>query len=509
MSGILETAAVVLAVAAGFVPAALRWLRVAQREHYLAGSATRFAARWTRASPVVNGAGLAILAALIGVGIFVGLHPLLLTLGASVLAFWPYGLPVRGRTAPLAWTARLRRLAGALAVAFAVIVAAGVVAGRPGMAVLAGSLAVPLLVDAALLALGPVERRLTEKWVDSARRRLAGVAPLVVAITGSYGKTSTKEFVRHLLGATHAVVASPGSFNNRLGLARTINDHLTPGTQVLVAEMGAYGKGEIADLCSWIRPTIGVITAIGPVHLERFGSLDNVAAAKAEIVADAEVAVLNVDHPALAELAGRLGPGTRVVRCSAQDPAADVHAGPDGAVRTGGEPLGAYDADAHHGGNVACAVAAALAAGVPREVVAARIAGLPGAEHRASVVTGDAGVVIVDDTYNANPAGARAALELIGSLGDDGSRRLVVTPGMVELGPRQAQENEAFAREAAGVADELVLVGLTNRKALLRGAGDAQVTMVGTRDQAVAQVKVRAGPGDVVLYENDLPDHYP
>ncbi len=497
-------AAVAAAVIAG-VPAALRWLRVAQREHYLAGSATRFALRWARLDLQL----LAVAGGLVVVAAIWGSHPLITLGAATLLVFFPSGLSVRGRTSPLAWTWRLRRVAAALVVLFAAVVALGALAGRPGAAVLVAVLAVPLLVDAALAVLAPVERRLTRKWVDAARRRLADVQPLVVAITGSYGKTSTKEFVRHLLGATHAVVASPGSFNNRLGLARTINDHLSPGTQVLVAEMGAYGRGEIAELCSWIRPTVGVITAIGPVHLERFGSLDNVAAAKAEIVADAEVAVLNVDHPALAELADRLSSAKRVVRCSAHDESAVVCAGPDGRVLAGGEPLGSFAAAEHHGGNVACAIGAALACDVPAEVVAGRLATLPGADHRASVVTGDAGVVIVDDTYNANPAGAQAALELIGTLGDERSRRVVVTPGMVELGPRQEAENTAFAREAARVADELVVVGQTNRRALLHGARDGKVTAVDTREQAVDWVKTITAAGDVVLYENDLPDHYP
>ncbi len=499
--------AVLLAVVtlAGAAPAALRWLRVAQREHYLAGSGLRFAARWARSGPP-NGMLVAAIAADVVVAFWV---PLVALAGTALLAIWPVGLSLRGRTSPLRWTARLRRLAGGVAVLYGAAVGLALAAGAPVARSLAAAFAMPALVDLALAALQPVEHRLASKWVDRARRRLAEVAPLVVAITGSYGKTTTKEYVRHLLAGTHAVVASPASFNNRLGLARTVNEQLAPGTQVLVAEMGAYRRGEIAEMCAWVRPRIGVITALGPVHLERFGSLENVAAAKAEILDGAEVAVLNVDHPELAELAGRLPGGTRVYRCSAADPTADV-AVIGGEVHVSGRRLGTVEGDGAHPGNVACAVAAALACGVPEGMLAGRLAGLPHPDHRASVVTGGNGVLIIDDTYNSNPAGAKAALDLVASLSGPDARSVVVTPGMVELGPRQHDENVAFAKEAAGVADDLVVVGRTNRGALLEGAGGAvAVTVLDDRDAAVAWVGREVGAGDVVLYENDLPDHYP
>ncbi len=501
----MTAALVAVVTGAGAVPAALRWLRVAQREHYLAGSALRFAARWARSGPPNPIVAAAIVA---DAAVAVWVPPVALA-GAALLAIWPVGLSLRGRTSPLRWTARLRRLAAAVALLYGVAVGAALLTGAPVALALAAAAAMPALVDAGLAVLSPIEHRLASKWVDQARRRLADVQPLVVAITGSYGKTTTKEYARHLLAGTHAVVASPASFNNRLGLARTINEQMAPGTQVLVAEMGAYRRGEIAEMCEWVRPRVGVITALGPVHLERFGSLDNVAAAKAEILDGAQVAVLNVDHPELAELADR-GAGTmRVYRCSAADPAADV-AVVGGVVHVAGRPLGPVAADGAHPGNVACAVAVALACGAPEEIVASRLAGLPHPDHRASVVTGGSGVLIVDDTYNSNPAGAKAALELVASLAGPDARSVVVTPGMVELGPRQHDENVAFARQAAGVADDLVVVGRTNRRALLEGAGGAvAVTVLDDRDQAVAWVGKEVGAGDVVLYENDLPDHYP
>jgi len=318
------------------------------------------------------------------------------------------------------------------------------------------------------------------------------VDPTVVAITGSYGKTSTKGYVAHLLGATKNVVASPASFNNRAGLARTINEHLAPGTDVLVAEMGTYGPGEIRDMCAFVPPEIGAITAIGPVHLERMKTESAIAEAKAEIAEKAGVVVLNVDDPHLAALADRLDAdgGKKVVRVTA----ADGIGGPDGAPAA----------------NVAIAVAIAQEVGVPDDVIADRLASLPIADHRLTTSTGSTGFTAIDDTFNANPAGSRAALDALERHG--GNRRIVITPGMVELGPRQADENaEVAAAVATSGASHLVVVGQTNKAALRRGAARGRITvvLVDTRDEAVEWVQENLGPGDTVLYENDLPDHYP
>ncbi len=495
--------------AAGLVAAGLagvRWLRVAQREHYVPGSVTRFARRWWGRDPNWVIAAQVVLCVL--------LAAVMLPLGISAaigVAIGPFGLGLRGRTSKLAWTSRLRRLAmvwsGLHLIVLGLAVAVGVGAF---FSVLLAALT-PVLVDAALFVTAPLERRMVQPFVQRAAARLKQVHPTVVSITGSYGKTSTKGYVAHLVAATRSVVASPASFNNRAGLARAVNEQLVPGTEVFVAEMGTYGKGEIAELCSWCRPDIAVITAIGPVHLERMGSEEAIAEAKAEILEEARVAVLNVDHPLLEALATRQAQaGQRVVRCSATSGDADV-AVIDGEVRAPGRLVGSLTDHDAPPTNVACAVAVAMELGVPDDVIAARLGSLPTAKHRLSVTTGSSGAVVVDDTYNANPAGAARALAVLSSHSSPEGRRVVVTPGMVELGRRQRHENASFAAAAAANASHVVVVGATNRRALLDGAarGPAEVVVVGTRDQAVAWVREHVGAGDAVLYENDLPDHFP
>jgi UDP-N-acetylmuramoyl-tripeptide--D-alanyl-D-alanine ligase len=190
-------------------------------------------------------------------------------------------------------------------------------------------------------------------------------------------------------------------------------------------------------------------------------------------------------------------------------------------------------------GNVAVAVAVALELGVPLEMIGRRLASLPGAPHRLEAAVAAGGCLVLDDTYNANPVGAATALRTLETMAPPSGRRVVVTPGMVELGPLQVEENASFARAVAAVADALVVVGRTNRRALLAGArtaaadgtqsadddgaprtadagppsaaraGRLRCVLVPSRAEAVAWVRDHLGPGDIVLYENDLPDHYP
>ena len=494
---------------AGLVAAAcagIRWLRVAQREHYVPGSVIRFADRWWWTgrnrvlTPVV----------LLGVVLTIWASPLGLVAVAGLIV-GPLGLSLRGRTSRLAWTRRLRTLAGVWLVLHLLVVGVGAWSGQAAVASVLAAFLTPLLIDAALALTAPLERRLARPFVDRAARRLEQVRPKIVAITGSYGKTSTKVYVAHLLAATRTVVATPASFNNRAGLARAVNEHLVPGTEVFVAEMGTYGKGEIAELCSWCPPDVAVITAVGPVHLERMGTEEAIVEAKAEVLERAPVAVLNVDHPFLQRLADeRAATGQRVVRCSATSSRADV-AVVGSQVCVAGRGVGGLEGVDAAPTNVACAVAVALELEVAPEVIAARLATLPTAQHRLTVVTGESGATVVDDTYNANPAGAARALDVLVGQSSPGGKCVVVTPGMVELGPRQEVENAAFAAAAARVCAHLVVVGHSNRWALLEGAkeGRAEVVVVDTRDEAVAWVREHVGAGDAVLYENDLPDHYP
>ena len=485
--------------------AAPRWLRVAQREHYLPGSVTWTEQLWVSRYPktwliwgavVVNYAG----------GVF-GSDALFLS-AAVLAAVIPPKLPYRGRTSKLAWTPRVRRLTLVLAL---VVLLVGIWA--PGLAA-ATTLFVTALVDVALWLVRPIEKRLSATFLEQAKQKVSRVRPTVVAITGSYGKTTTKNYLAHLISETHTVLASPASFNNAMGLSRAVNEGLVPGTEVFVAEMGTYGPGEIRGLCEVFPPDVAVMTAIGEVHLQRMRSRERVLAAKAEITENARVVVLNVDDDLLVGLADKLvAQGKEVIRCSVTDATADV-AIVDGKVRVRGAALGAaHLPPSVHPLNAACALGAALALGDDPKVLVKRLKSLPTVAHRLEPIEQPGGSWILDDTYNSNPVGAAEAVRRAAALAStSGGRVHVVTPGMVELGVVQAERNEALGkavREAG--AGSLVVVGLTNAAALRRGGsgGSTEVLEVPTREDGVRLVESRARAGDVVLFENDLPDHYP
>ncbi len=519
-------AATITTSVAGAVLAGLRWLRVAQREHYLSGSLLRFTRRWWGRDPLHLLAALCAVGSVIAEGFVAGIG----ILGAIVVGAGPIGLGLRGRSDRLRWTRRLATIATIAAVEYGTAVGLAAALGglRLAATVLAGgAVGAPIILEIALLVDRPLVGVLAHPYLRRAAEKLDRIDPVVVGITGSYGKTSTKNYVTHLLSGTYRVVASPRSFNNRAGLARAVNETLVAGTEVFVAEMGAYGLGEIASLVSWLAPRVAAITAIGPVHLERFRSLDRTLAAKSEILPGAQVAVLNVDDERLARLADVVATtGRRVIRCSAVDQHGDVAviAGTSRAeLYLAGSPVGGLVLDDRRPlalTNVACAAGIALALAVPVTDIVTRLGSLPSVDHRLQVATSPTSVVVLDDTFNANPAGVRLALAALERNSAFGARKVVVTPGMVELGSDQRIENETFGREVASVATDLVVVGTTNRHALLAGVATAgqparpdgqglRVVTVDSRAAAVAWVRRELRAGDVVLYENDLPDQYP
>ena len=491
----------------GSLLSGIRWLRVAQREHYLSLSASRFALRWWRLG-IVN--PLMILIA-VGAALISIWFASSCIITAAMMALGPIGLGLKGRTSSLAWTRRLRTVASVATLLICGLFLA--VRQFEASPVLYGSIAisVPFLIDATLALLKPVEQKFARSYVTQAANTLERVNPIRIAITGSYGKTTIKGYVRHLLSESHSVVASPASFNNSAGLSRAVNEHLHSGTDIFVAEMGTYGPGEIADLVSWVRPSISVLSAIGPVHLERFGDLDTIVSSKSEIFATSKTAIVNIDAHGLTEEAERLqASGINVVKCSEKDSTADVFVrSEDGLTVTvsNHQIVTNLRIDAAPT-NVACAVAVAIALEIPAATIALRLATLPAADHRRQIVPSDSGATIIDDTYNSNPAGAAAALKTLTGL--QANRKVVVTPGMVELGNRQNPENRRFGVDASLIADDLLIVGRTNRRALVNGSrdGTARVHLLPNRDEAIRWVRENLTAGDAVLYENDLPDHY-
>ncbi len=368
------------------------------------------------------------------------------------------------------------------------------------------------LADLSLGFLWYLERNLSMKFVRQAQQRLAKVKPTVVAITGSYGKTSTKGYVAHIVGASHSTMASPASFNNLMGLSRTINEHLVAGTSVFVAEMGMNAEGRIRELTNWF-PRISPLLRSSAKHTwSDWGQRGDIPG-QIRDHGESSVVVLPVDQKELRALADKCErQGKEVIRVSAQGKKADVIVDPDLGTITYGPGASPRPMDMPpfgHAVNVAVALGIAWKLEVPLDQVLSRVAHLPVAAHRAEVATHDDGVAIIDDTYNSNPSGAKHAVESAARLAKERKAPLVVvTPGMVELGPVQVERNSQLAASVVKAGGTLVVVGRTNRKALVKGAG-GKADVFDTRGDAVTHALQIAGDQGVILYENDLPDHYP
>ena len=510
----------VATMTSGVVTAALmnlKWVRVAQRVHYLPREVARLERLWFDRQPLGalwwGGAAILALTSVQG-SAWLNMPELawLAVIAPLMILPTPWRLPFRGVTSPLAWTPRAQRAyAGIFVLQLALGTLTVVVLGPAG--VLIPLLFTANLADLALGFLWYLERNLTMKFVSQAQRKLKRVKPRVVAITGSYGKTSTKGYVATLVGGTHSTVASPASFNNLMGLSKTINEHLVAGTSVFVAEMGMNAEGRIRELSNWFPPDIAAITVIGEAHMERLGSKEAIFRAKAEITEKAPTVVLPIDQSELRTLADKCARAKKtVITVSAQGKKADIVLDPDlGTVKYGpqDQPSPMEIPPFGHGVNIAVALGIAWALDVPKAEALARLAHLPVADHRAQVGEITQGVAIIDDTYNSNPVGAQHAVTSGAQLAKKRKGPfVVVTPGMVELGPVQFERNKKLASSIVKAGGTLMIVGRTNRKALLLGA-QGEASVFDSRPDAVSAALQAAGTTGVILYENDLPDHYP
>jgi UDP-N-acetylmuramoyl-tripeptide--D-alanyl-D-alanine ligase len=503
------------------------WATVSQIEHYIAGRATRTASRWLALDRAAQLQAAAVVVTAL-VCVFLPYSSSISVIGVAVAAAWPARLCWRiWRTKRPVLTRRFWRLAAAAACLIALGVAGFTQLPEQARSVAAPVLALvlgPAVLDASAALLAPVERALARQFVVAARKKLRSISPTVIAITGSYGKTSVKNHLAHLISDVRQTSWTPASYNNLLGISRAINQGLTPGTEVFIVEMGTYGPGEIAEMTKNFPASIACITAIGDVHLERMGSRANILLAKSEIVENCETAVLCVDYPELAELADHLRqsrPDLRVLRVSAAaGTEADVSVtehGDEWLLRLGEETHLVRIPEDAVPQNVALACALAHAAGAPATAVVRAIPTLPAVSHRAVVQSSPGLPSVIDDTFNSNPQGARLALSRAQKLAATSQGRLfVISPGMVELGDKQFVENETFAFDVAQSSAEFLIVGKINQEALTKGflrgrgdAGDRHPNLASSRDDAANSVLALASEADVILFENDLPVTYP
>lgn len=353
-----------------------------------------------------------------------------------------------------------------------------------------------VVVGDATAALGLIARAVLDRQDDLT----------VIGITGSQGKTSAKDLVARVLADAGATASTAGSLNNELGVPLTVLG-IEPGTRFLVLEMGARGIGHIATLCGIAPPDIGVVLNVGSAHIGEFGSVDNIAVAKGELVealGEDGVAVLNADDVRVAGMASRTA--GRVITFGLRGTVAlsDVdlddlgqprftltHA--DQSIATSIPQIGA-----HHASNAAAAAAVGIAAGLDLAGIGRSLAGATVAApmRMARTVRAD-GVVVINDAYNANPDSMAAALRAVAALAR-GGRTYAVLGEMLELGPEGPEAHRGVGRLAAELGIDSVVVVGDGAAGIAEGAG-SRAHRVADVDEAVSFVTERLEPFDVVI----------
>ncbi len=395
-------------------------------------------------------------------------------------------------------------------------------------------LTAPLILIGGNLLMTPVEAYFRQRFIQQAQRTLQAVHPTVIGITGSYGKTSTKSYLAHILNGRFKAYPTPKSYNTLMGVCLAINNDLANDLSVdyFICEMGAYVEGEIKRICDLTHPTIGVVIEVGPQHLERFGSVENIAKAKYEIIkalpADG-VGIFNWDNPYIREMFERGYPQTRIAISKEIDPKNTPPNGPrliaSGISETlDGMTFAVSDMESgqselfstpllgqHNITNILLATAIALHEGMSLKDVAWRVSNLQPAESRLVRQTTAQGITIINDAYSANPVGAVEALRVLGM--HTQGRRLLITPGMVELGELMESENQKLGETAARYATDVILVGEQQTQPIKNGLVAAgfsaqNLQVVNTLAESVTWYQEHLQPGDTVLFLNDLPDTY-
>jgi UDP-N-acetylmuramoyl-tripeptide--D-alanyl-D-alanine ligase len=467
----------------------------------------------------------------------VGIAIAWLASAAAAQFTWRWTSPKR----PLVMTARMRRLliaGGFLAVVLAAGLALGIVTLHPVISailvLIAGGVVTGLseiLLVAANVVTKPAEARIRRHYLGLAAARMKMVDPVVVAVVGSFGKTSTKHILAQLLQPNVNTLPTRKSFNTLMGVTRVINEDLTPEHRVFVVEMDAYAEGEIAAMSDLVHPRMAIITAIGPQHMERFGTIERIAGAMYEVAsalpADGTLIVYTGDQ-AGAVLAERARADQRhLIRYALADDAetvdADVVASSIRIDSHGGAFRWRWDAEGldrevtipllgrHQVANVSAALAAVRTLGYSIDDAITAAASLEQVEHRLELMASAGPLTVIDDSYNANPVGVHNGLEVLAAMG--GAHKFLVTPGLVELGSVETEENRRYGEHAAKVCDHVIVMSAKTSAALCAGLRDGgmsedRIHVVDTLDEATMLLQMLSRPGDVVLFANDLPDTY-
>ena len=513
------------------VPALIRQFQMLQQNSYFA---VRYL-RWYRSAfDVSNILGIAVAAAgavtvFFRISATAGASGLLLS--AVLIAFLAVNAAVslklnKKSIKKLVFTARVKRMLTAGCVLFLLLAALAVIfggkAGKTLSAVLFFISALPELGTLILLLLmKPVEKAVSQYYINDAKKILRQKSDMkIIGVTGSYGKTSTKYIIGRILSEKYNTLITPENYNTPMGIVITVRRDLKPQTEVFVAEMGAKRKGDIAEICDIANPSLGVITSIGPQHLDTFGKIETVVSTKFELAdrvrENGGIMFFNTDNIYIKKnSAGYSAVTYGTADCDCR--ALDISYSPDGLsldicykdirFRVTSKLLGIHNAL-----NITAAAAVALELGLTPQQITFAVSQLKPVEHRLQLKPYIGGSTLIDDAYNSNPEGCLEAVRVLGSFG--GMKKIIVTPGLVELGDKEYECNRRLGQEAAEHCDIIILVGKKRSVPLaegIRSSGkfpEENLYVVSSFAEATGIFSKMCDSKTVILFENDLPDNY-
>ena len=367
----------------------------------------------------------------------------------------------------------------------------------------------------------PIEKLVQLKFYNKAKRKLKENSNLkVIGITGSYGKTSTKYILGTILSQKYNTLITPESYNTTMGVVRTINEKLSNTHQIFVCEMGAKNIGDIKEICDLVKPTYGILTAIGPQHLETFKTIENVKKTKLELIKSLPnegSAFVNNEDENIRNIqldCNNIRFGTSAncdyyaenIQINEFGSTFDINIKENKILHVKTKLLGTHNII-----NIVGAVAVAYELGLSEEEIIRGIRFLKPVTHRLELKRNPNGSIIIDDAYNSNVKGANSALEVLASFKN--MQRVLITPGIVDLGDKSKEYNKKLGEKAANSCDYIILVGEKQAEPILEGIKGTgyvseKVYIAKNLNDAINKMNEIINENTVVLFENDLPDNY-
>ncbi len=368
----------------------------------------------------------------------------------------------------------------------------------------------------------PMENSIRLGFINDARRIIKNSQSLdVVGVTGSYGKTSTKHALNAILSEQFNTLMTPESYNTPMGITITIRNYLKPIHSKFIAEMGAYKVGEINELCNIAYPKYGILTSVGPQHLETFKTIDHVKQTKFELIellpADG-IGFINIDDENIRDYYENKFKGVCTVYTYGINQKADYRA-KDIVVSEKGTTFNVVFRDGsvhefqtkllglHNIYNTVASIALGNELGIPVEKMKIAVRKMKPVTHRLELRR-NGNFTIIDDAFNSNPVGSKMALEVLGQMS---GKRIVLTPGMVDLGSAQYELNKAFGTYMKDTCDYVILVGKKQTEPIQEGLAEVgfpkeNITVAENLTEAFKVMYEVVEPGAFVLIENDLPE---